>query len=110
MANVPREKSSASKLDYEKLITTPEFKKLIKSKKQFMTPYVIIFSVIYALMPILTGYTEILETKVIGWITGTWLYAFGMFIMVWAFSTIYVGKSSKFDADAEEIINKNILQ
>lgn len=110
MANVSQKKSSGSKLDYEKFIDTPEFKSLTKSKKRFMTPYVIFFFVAYTLMPILTGYTTVLEAKVFGWITGTWVYSLGMFIMVWAFSMIYIRRSSKFDEDAEEIVNKNILQ
>ncbi len=103
-------KRSNAKMDYEQLINTPEFKKLVKSKKQFITPYVIIFFIVYTLMPVLTGFTTVLETQVIGWITGTWIYAFGIFVMVWVFSTIYMSRSSKFDADAEEIIQKNILQ
>jgi len=110
MGNTQPKHSNASSLDYEKFIETPEFRNLIKSKKRFITPYVIIFFAFYILMPILTGFTTVLETKIIGWITGTWLYAFGIFIMVWVFSTIYMRKSYEFDADAEEIINKNILK
>jgi uncharacterized membrane protein (DUF485 family) len=110
MGNAQLKHSDASSLDYEKIIETPEFKNLVKSKKRFITPYVIIFFLVYTLMPILTGFSTVLETRVIGWITGTWLYAFGVFIMVWVFSTIYMRKSYEFDADAEEIINKNILK
>lgn len=99
-----------SELDYEKFIETSEFKQLLKAKRKFMAPYVVFFFCAYALMPILTGFTTVLETRVIGWITGTWVYAFGMFVMVWTFSTIYMSRSSKFDADAEEIIKKNIIQ
>lgn len=109
MGNAPQSNQSSSNIDYDKIVNTPEFKQLVKSKSKFMTPYVVFFFVAYFLMPILTGFTQVLEAQVIGWITGTWIYAFGMFIMVWTFSTIYMSRSSKFDADAEEIINKNIL-
>ncbi|HHY21631.1 MAG TPA: DUF485 domain-containing protein [Bacilli bacterium] len=108
MGNAPQSKQS-SNIDYEKIVSSSEFKNLVKSKNKFMAPFVIFFFLAYFTMPVLTGFTEVLEAKVIGWVTGTWVYAFGMFIMVWTFSTIYMSRSSKFDADAEEIINKNIL-
>lgn len=108
MGNARKSKQS-SNIDYEKIVNTSEFKNLVKSKNKFMSPFVIFFFLAYFTMPVLTGFTDILEVRVIGWITGTWIYAFGMFIMVWTFSTIYMSRSSKFDADAEEIINKNIL-
>lgn len=109
MGNATQQNPKSPNYDFEKIVESSEFKELVKSKNKFMTPYVIFFFVAYAIMPILTGFTTVLETKVIGWITGTWIYAFGMFIMVWTFSTIYMSRSSKFDADAEEIIKKNIL-
>lgn len=98
------------KLDFEKLINTPEFKKLTTRKKAFLIPYVIFFSLLYAILPILTAYTSILETHAIGYITWTWIYSFGLFIMVWTLSTIYTRKAKGFDKDVEEILRKNIVK
>ncbi|MGG0668749.1 DUF485 domain-containing protein [Sporosarcina koreensis] len=95
-------------LDYERLIETEEFKQLVRKKKRFMMPYVIAFFAIYLLLPILTGYTSILETRAIGWMTWTWVYAFGMFIMVWVFTQIYVKKSREFDSDVEHLLEKHV--
>ncbi|MGN7387961.1 DUF485 domain-containing protein [Sporosarcina sp. SAFN-015] len=95
-------------LDYERLIETEEFKHLVRKKKSFMMPYVIAFFAIYLLLPILTGYTSILETRAIGWMTWTWVYAFGMFIMVWVFTQIYVKKSREFDNDVERLLEKHV--
>lgn len=94
--------------DYERLIETDEFKQLVKKKKKFMSPYVIAFFGIYLLLPILTGYTSILENRAIGWMTWTWVYAFGMFVMVWVFTQIYVKKSREFDTDVEQLLGKHI--
>lgn len=101
--------SVPTKLDYEKLINTPEFKSLVKRKNGFLTPYAIFFTLVYALLPILTAYTSILEKSAIGPITWTWMYSFGMFILVWTLSTIYTRKAARFDKDVEEILRKNIV-
>jgi uncharacterized membrane protein (DUF485 family) len=107
MSGKSKKNKNTPKLDYEKLINTPEFKALVKKKNRFLTPYVIFFTLVYALLPILTAYTSILEKSAIGPITWTWIYSAGMFIMVWTLSTIYTKKASGFDKDAEEILRKN---
>ncbi|MCM3712021.1 DUF485 domain-containing protein [Sporosarcina luteola] len=95
-------------LDYERLIETDEFKQLVKKKKHFFRPYVIAFFAIYLMLPILTGYTSILEARAIGWMTWTWVYAFGMFVMVWVLTQIYVKKARSFDKDVEHLLGKHV--
>lgn len=109
MSSTSKTDSRNQNVDYEKLIEEPDFKNLVKRKNKFMTPFIIFFFAAYALMPILTGYTTILENRAIGWITWTWIYAFGMFIMVWTFATIYAKKSGSFDEEADELISKHIV-
>lgn len=106
--DLPR--TTDGKLDYERIIETPEFKKLVKKKNRFLTPYVIAFFAIYLMLPIMTGYTSILETRAIGWMTWTWVYAFGLFVMVWVFTQIYVKKARDFDNDIDQIIQKHIRE
>ncbi len=104
--DLPR--TTDGKLDYDRIIETPEFKKLVKKKNRFITPYTIAFFAIYLLLPVLTGYTKILETRAIGWMTWTWVYAFGLFAMVWVFTQIYVKKARDFDKDVDQIIEKHV--
>lgn len=99
-----------SRPNFEKIIETPEFKQLVKRKTTFATPYIIFFFAAYFLLPILTGYTKILENRAIGWMTWTWVYAFSMFIMVWVFTSIYMNKAKDFDREVEEIIKRNIVE
>ena len=99
-----------SGLDYEKIINTPEFKNLVKRKRIFSTPYIIFFFIAYFTLPILTGYTSILENRAIGWMTWTWVYSLSMFVMVWVFTSIYMKKAKSFDIDVEEILKKNIVK
>lgn len=97
-------------VDFDKLIETPEFKALVSRKNKFMTPYVIFFLITFFLFPILTGYTTVLEGKAMGFINWTWMYAWGLFVMTWVFSTIYTKKATSFDKEAEAIVEKHILK
>lgn len=110
MSNGTQNSKQPPVVDFEKLIETSEFKALVSKKKNFMTPYVIFFMIAFFLFPILTGYTTVLEGKVIGMINWTWMYAWGLFVMTWVFSTIYTRKASSFDKEAEAIVEKHILK
>lgn len=106
----PKDKKVKPTLDYEKIINTPEFKNLVKRKRNFSTPYIVFFFIAYFTLPLLTGYTNILETQAIGWMTWTWVYSLSMFIMVWLFTSIYMNKAKSFDLDVEEILRKNVVK
>lgn len=110
MGKNPKKKQASETLDYEKIINTPEFKNLVKRKRIFSTPYIIFFFIAYFTLPILTGYTNILENRAIGWMTWTWVYSLSMFVMVWVFTSIYMNKAKSFDIDVEEILKKNVLK
>ncbi|PIC65191.1 hypothetical protein CSV79_02685 [Sporosarcina sp. P13] len=103
-------KHGKSTLDYEKIVETEDFKALVKRKKTFSRPYVVFFFAAYFALPLLTGYTKILETPAIGSMNYTWIYAFSMFIMVWVFTSIYMNKAKHFDNDVDKIIEKNVLK
>lgn len=110
MSHRTSKKLEGQDLDFEKIINTPEFKSLVKRKNAFAAPYVILFFVVFFTLPILTSYTSILETRAIGWMTWTWVYSFGIFIMVWVLTSIYMNKAKEFDKDVEEILKKNIVK
>ncbi|EGQ22184.1 DUF485 domain-containing protein [Mammaliicoccus sciuri] len=101
---------SKTTLDYERLVQTEDFKGLVRRKKNFATPYVVAFFAATFLLPLLTGYTTILETRAIGYMTWTWVYAFSMFFMVWIFTSIYMTKAKHFDVEVDKIIEKNVLK
>ena len=110
MGKSSKKNQANSALDYEKIINTPEFKNLVKRKRIFSTPYIIFFFVAYFTLPILTGYTTILENRAIGWMTWTWVYSLSMFVMVWVFTSIYMNKAKSFDIDVEEILKKHVVK
>lgn len=110
LSNNTNKNQAEPKLDFEKLIETPEFKDLTKRKSAFLRPYVIFFCLAYALLPILTAYTTILEKHAIGYITWTWIYAFSLFAMTGILSIIYTRKAMSFDKDVEEIMKNTIIK
>lgn len=110
MSNKTSKNQKTKELDFEKIINTPEFKSLVKRKNAFSRPYVIFFFAVFFTLPILTSYTSILETRAIGWMTWTWVYSFGIFIMVWVLTSIYMNKAKEFDKDVEEILKKNVVK
>lgn len=81
-----------------------EFKSFVKKRKNFIIPYTIFFLVFYFLLPILTSYTQFLNTPAFGDISWVWVFATGQFIMTFALCTVYVRRASKFDDEAEAII------
>lgn len=102
--------TNKGKVDYEKMIQTEEFQDLLKRKKKFTVPYVVLFLVVFFTLPILTSYTSILEARAVGWLTWTWIYSFIIFAMVWILTSIYTSKARKFDKDVEGILKKYIVK
>lgn len=109
MGNIAKDevlRQKGSKYDYEKIAGSPEFKHLLNTKKKFLIPSTIFFLSLYILLPILTSYTTILNKPAIGSISWTWIYSIGLFIMTWIMCMVYVRKAAKYDAMADEIVEK----
>ncbi|MDQ0273266.1 DUF485 domain-containing protein [Cytobacillus purgationiresistens] len=111
MDNLAKAQNEVKKdYDYEKIAESNEFKSLISAKKRFIVPTVIFFIVFYFTLPILTSFTTILNKPAIGAITWTWVYALAQFVMTWVLCTIYVKKASRYDQEAEAIIENHKRQ
>ncbi|GGA92970.1 DUF485 domain-containing protein [Ornithinibacillus halotolerans] len=102
------EENKKADVDFEKVLESSQFKKLMQNKKKFIVPLTIFFLIFYFLLPISTSYGTFLNKPFIGDITWAWVYAISQFIMVWTICTIYVKKASSFDKEADDIINDQI--
>ncbi|HZG74010.1 MAG TPA: DUF485 domain-containing protein [Chondromyces sp.] len=91
-------------VNYEEIVSRPDFKQLISAKKKFLVPLSLFFLVFYFTLPLLTSYTTVLNSPLIGPINGAWVFAFAQFIMTWALCMIYVSKANKFDQMSDDII------
>jgi len=100
--------SGASRIDFEQVADSDQFRQFLKRKRKFLVPMTIFFMVFYFLLPICTSYTKFLNTPAIGDISWTWIFAFSQFVMVWVLSAIYVRKANSFDEEAEQIIRDQL--
>lgn len=83
--------------EWVRLEKTSAFKELVKSKKAFILPATIFFMAFYFGLPILTGFTEILNTPAVGPLSWAYVYAFAQFVMTWTLLHMYVSRANKWD-------------
>jgi uncharacterized membrane protein (DUF485 family) len=76
---------------------TSAFKELVRRKKAFIVPATIFFFVFYFGLPVLAGFTTVLNGEVIGSITWAYLYAFAQFAMTWILMHLYVSRANRWD-------------
>ena len=76
---------------------TSAFKELMRKKKAFIIPATIFFFVFYFTLPFLTAFTTVLNFRVVGAITGAYVYAFAQFAMTWGLAYLYVAQANKWD-------------
>ena len=76
---------------------TSAFKELIRSKKAFILPMTIFFLVFYFGLPVLAGFTTVLNARVVGPLTLAYVYAFAQFAMTWIIMHLYVSRANRWD-------------
>lgn len=74
------------------------FHQLMREKNRFIVPAIIFSLIFYFTLPVLTSYTTILNTKIVGDITLAWTFAFSQFIMTWTLCVLYSRRARLFDA------------
>lgn len=98
-----RRKSNNKGMNFEEIVNTSQYQRLVAAKRKFLVPSIILFFGLYLLFPILISYTNLLDTKAIGDISWAWIYALLLFVMTWTLATIYMKKAATFDHMAEGI-------
>jgi uncharacterized membrane protein (DUF485 family) len=84
--------------EWVRLGKTSAFQELVRSKKAFILPATIFFMVFYFGLPVLTGFTTVLNGSAIGAISWAYVYAFAQFIMTWTLLHMYVSRANRWDA------------
>ncbi|GGE07816.1 hypothetical protein GCM10011571_06330 [Marinithermofilum abyssi] len=88
---------------WEQVARTPVFQELIRKKKRFILPASVFFLLYYFALPVVTGYSDILNTKVSGGMNWVYLFALSQFFMAWILSLIYVWHANKTDQLVQRI-------
>lgn len=90
----------SSQLD--RVARTSAFEELVRKKKAFLVPAVIFYLVFYMGMPILGGFTTMLNVQAVGELTWAFIYALAQFPMVWIFCHLYRNRAHKWDRLVDE--------
>ena len=98
----------AGAIPWETIAASPRFRELLRAKKRFIVPAMIVFIVYYFALPVLVGYARpLMEKRVLGAINIAYLFALSQFFMAWIIAALYVRAANRFDRQAREIIAKD---
>ena len=91
-------------LNYQSILFSSPFQKLIKSKKRFTLFTTIFFLVFSLLLPVLAFYSNILTKPLIDPFSWGWAFAFAQFFMTWGVCHLYMKKAAEFDQIAKDVL------
>lgn len=95
----------AGAIDWERLEASERFRNLLKAKRRFIVPAMIVFIVYYFALPVLIGYARpFMERRVFGPVNIAYLFALSQFFMAWIIAALYVRAAARFDRMAADVI------
>ena len=98
----------AGAINWEEIAASTRFKELLRAKRRFIIPAMIVFIVYYFALPVLVGYARpLMEKRVIGPINLAYLFALSQFFMAWIIAALYVRAANRFDRQARDIIKEH---
>ena len=98
----------AGAVNWEAIATSSRFKELLRAKRRFIIPAMIIFILYYFALLVLVGYARpLMEKRVIGPVNLAYLFALSQFFMAWIIAALYVRAANRFDRQAREVIAKD---
>ena len=102
---VGRDTADAWASQWAVLAASPEFRRLITAKRNFIIPAVVFFLVYYFALPLGNGLApDLMNTKIIGNINLAYLFALSEFVMAWILAAIYIRRANRvFDPMAEAV-------
>lgn len=94
--------------DWEAIAAGARFKALLRAKRRFIIPAMIVFILYYFALPALVGYARpMMEKRVLGPVNLAYLFALSQFFMAWIIAALYVRAANRFDRQARDIIEEN---
>jgi uncharacterized membrane protein (DUF485 family) len=99
--------SSASDVNWDAIENAPDFRELVREKRNFIIPATIIFLVYYFGFLVIVGYfPAVVDVNVIGNINLAYLFALSQFVMAWIIVYLYVRRAGTFDKLANAIMSR----
>jgi uncharacterized membrane protein (DUF485 family) len=94
-------------VNWEALAESEKFQELVRAKRRFVVPAMIVFIVYYFALPVLVGYARpFMERRVIGAVNVAYLFALSQFFMAWIIAALYVRAASRFDKMSREVLER----
>ena len=100
--SVKREGSPMKRKAYSEIAGSTAFKELVRRKRAFLVPTIVLVFLFFIPLPILSIFTDVLDGKVIGAISWAYLYAFAQFFLAWVVTFVYWRKANRWDELARE--------
>ena len=104
----PHERTAAEEAgltNWEAIAASAQFRELLRAKRRFVVPAMILFVAYYFALPVLVGYARpLMERRVIGALNIAYLFALSQFAMAWILAWLYVRAAARFDRMAREIL------
>jgi uncharacterized membrane protein (DUF485 family) len=92
-------------VNWESIASSARFRELLRAKRRFIVPAMIVFVLYYFALPVLVGYAPtLMETRVFGAVNLAYLFALSQFFMAWIIAALYVRAANRFDRMAREVI------
>lgn len=95
---------------WSKVAQTSAFQDLMRRKKKFIIPATIFFFVYYMGLPVLAGFTTVLNVQVVGALSLAWIYALSQFVMTWTLIHLYVRQANKWDDLVDQVRSETASQ
>lgn len=96
---------SMQPVNWERLASSPGFRKLLRNKRAFIVPATVFFIVYYFALPVLVGYFPgFMSRKVMGAVNIAYLFALSQFVMAWILAWLYVRAAEHFDKQAHDVV------
>jgi len=94
----------AGSVPWESIARSPRFQELLRAKRRFIIPAMIVFIVYYFALPTLVGYARpLMEKRIFGPVNIAYLFALSQFFVAWIIAALYVRAANRFDRQAREI-------
>ena len=97
----------AGAINWEAIAASARFRELLRAKRRFIIPAMIIFIVYYFALPVLVGYARpLMEKRILGPVNLAYLFALSQFLMAWVLAWIYMRVAVRFDHLAQDLVSK----
>ncbi len=97
-----------TKADWARIAASAPFRELLRSKRRFIIPAMVISTLYYFALPVLVGwFPELMKKKIGEGANLAYLFALSQFFMAWIIAALYVRAANRFDRQAREIIKEN---